>query len=551
MRLAELCATIGQSGVLGRATLAATGKHASQFKGRVLRLLGQDDHPAIRISTLTVAISTLVVLSLLLVPVAWRSAARATEEPNQATAAEPKESPEQSAPLQAVPSAKAEDLKPVSMSAAAFARLSPAEQRASLVRVFQRRLEHSRDLYYETEQIWRSYENYNNQDREASRGYEEAGRMLGQLPSNRVKCRHWRLGDSFRMDEEGYDKPSNVQWSSRSSEGVNAEEGIGRIADVSKDPKSPPSAQVVYPFDPLDNNRYILWLDGKHSLDLLYGQPRRDDYLFHHLVDHQAQFEITPLPDRDKVRLAFDWKPSWATSAGGKRVYLLDPQKGFLPVECDSRYDDPSTMPPRKLWRIEKFFVEESRLVGDVWMPTKLTETLAASTVPDRISVWAIKVLRIERGTVKPADLMVRFTEGMNIVDVIEGVTYVADAQGNPAGPVKFAPGWKHKPPETWPRLPSATKSKPDRSRAQADHSPAGKSPGTFSMASRLSAADRAMLQAEEDKKQARWKPIERGPEGASIQATRRARGTHGSRFEHPADLPDRRERIRVGLGDP
>ena len=199
------------------------------------------------------------------------------------------------------------------MSAAAFARLSPAEQRALLVRVFQRRLEHSRDLYYETEQIWRSYENYNNQDREASRGYEEAGRMLGQLPSNRVKCRHWRLGDSFRMDEEGYDKPSNVQWSSRSSEGVNAEEGIGRIADVSKDPKSPPSAQVVYPFDPLDNNRYILWLDGKHSLDLLYGQPRRDDYLFHHLVDHQAQFEITPLPDRDKVRLAFDWKPSWAT----------------------------------------------------------------------------------------------------------------------------------------------------------------------------------------------------------------------------------------------
>ena len=45
VRLAELCATIGQSGVLGRATLAATGKHASQFKGRVLRLLGQDGPP--------------------------------------------------------------------------------------------------------------------------------------------------------------------------------------------------------------------------------------------------------------------------------------------------------------------------------------------------------------------------------------------------------------------------------------------------------------------------------------------------------------------------
>ena len=42
--------------------------------------------------------------------------------------------------------------RPVSMSAEAFGRLSAAEQRALLVRVFQRHLEHSHNLYYETDE---------------------------------------------------------------------------------------------------------------------------------------------------------------------------------------------------------------------------------------------------------------------------------------------------------------------------------------------------------------------------------------------------------------
>ena len=37
-------------------------------------------------------------------------------------------------------------------------------------------------------------------------------------------------------------------------------------------------------------------------------------------------------------------------------------------------------------------------------------------------------MLRIERGAVKPGDLFLPFTAGMQIRDVIEGVTYVADA---------------------------------------------------------------------------------------------------------------------------
>ena len=75
--------------------------------------------------------------------------------------------------------------------------------------------------------------------------------------------------------------------------------------------------------------------------------------------------------------------------------------------------------------------MEESRLVGDVWMPTKLTDKTIASSMPDMIFVCETKMSRIESGTVKPGDLFVRFTQGMQIADTIEGLTYVADAQGN------------------------------------------------------------------------------------------------------------------------
>ena len=92
----------------------------------------------------------------------------------------------------------------------------------------------------------------------------------------------------------------------------------------------------------------------------------------------------------------------------------------------------------------------------------------------------------MESGNVKPADLLLPFTEGMQVADVIEGVTYTADAKGN-ATDVKDAPNWKHDPPKGWHQ---------------------GRVEEAYSLASRIPAAERKRLVEE---REAKSKPIDEG----------------------------------------
>ncbi|HUT90393.1 MAG TPA: M56 family metallopeptidase, partial [Thermoguttaceae bacterium] len=480
VRIGELCSgAAGDRRPLAPAALAATGKNSSQFKRRVLRVLNHAETPAIRLTTTGVVISMLLILSVLLAPVAWRSAARAEQPPEAATVAADDDSPEGARLPQGSPPAKREALQPVSMSAEEFGQLPKADQRALLVRVFRRRLEHSEHLHYELEQVVRRYENRDG----------EPGKPLEDGTAGRWQYRHWRLGDSFRMDVNAYRNLTDADFASCISMGVNGEEGVGRNTTIRMDGSKPPSGQVRYPFHPSGGDRYLRWLDSPKD-------PELGQHFFPYLLNRKGEFDIEAPVAGDKVRLSVPWQPEWAAAPGGSRVYLLDPQKGFLPVRCDSRYDDPPTK-PRPRWRVEKFVVEEARLVGDVWMPIKLTEQVAASTVPDMIAVYETTVSRIECGTVRPADVVVPFIEGMKVVDTIEGVTYVADAQGNPAGPVKAAPGWRHEPPEGRPeRKPAAPSSVgPGTAVPPAKGSP---------IARRLSAGDREMLRMEEEKERDR-----------------------------------------------
>ena len=347
-----------------------------------------------------------------------------------------------------------EDHKPVSMSAEEFARLSAEEQKALLVRVFQRRLEHSRNLYYELDQTFRGIENPDG----------KAGKPPKRLFANRCQYRHWRVDDSYRMDTKSYLNLEAAEPSSFSSMGVNAAEGLGRNISIPKDGKRPPSGDVQYPLDPSQGNLYLTWLTPKYSQD--YPVPR--DYLFPDLLEHKDDFKIEAPVAGDKVRLTVPWQPQW----NGKRVFILDPEKGFLPVRCDSSYDC-ELEDGRPMWRKERFTVEDSRLVGDVWMPVWLKTELRCSSGPDMMNTNEAKVTRIEHGTATSADIRVPFTEGMVIHDVVEGAIYTADAQGRPGPDLKLAPNWKHRPPKGWKR---------------------GDPGGTFSMASRYSPADRKKL---------------------------------------------------------
>jgi len=356
----------------------------------------------------------------------------------------------------------------VSISAETFGRLSTAEQRALLVRIYRRRLEQAQNLFYEVDATWKYYEDDD--------GHPGKPRKLN--PSDRTQYRHWLLGDSFRKDNYQFANIGDAEPSHCSSYAQNAVEGVARVTRIDKTGKTPPSGEIQYP-NPSDDggDDYIYWFDHRGRKPSTY----LDEYLFPYLIGHQDQFEIkAPIAD-GKVQLTVPWQPLWAEKPGGKRVYVLDPQKGFLPIRCDSRWDDVTLRVGGPQWRIERLEVQESRLVGDVWLPTRLTNEVATPSAHKLHTVCELKVWRIEPGSVKPGDFFLSFTAGMQVRDTIEGVTYVADAQGNAVDP-KFDPDWKCQPPAGWSKRAS-------------------------SMLSRFSPTDRAKLDAEKkslDEKESR-----------------------------------------------
>jgi len=408
-----------------------------------------------------------------------RCVAQAEPTPKVAGAADTQDSPEPAKADPANQPAGPKELRTVSMSAEEFSRLSAEEQRALLVRVFQRRLEHAKNLYYDTEQVARSHHSLDG----------EPGKPLETSSGQRRRYRHWRLGDSFRIDTDTYRNRQDTEpWESRSM-AADCEAGLGRDRTISKDKKIPTRGFVRYPFEPVSLDRYRCWITDKTGRSELHHVMEWGNFLFSYLLERKDEFEIEAPAAGDKVRLTLPWQSARAEKPGGKRVYLLDPRKGFLPIRYDARYDSPpESAHPR--WQTEKLVVEESRLVGDVWMPIKLRETGFMSLFPDTVGVRETEVLRIEQGTVTRADLMVPFTEGMEVIDAIKGVRYVADAQGNPAGPVKLAPGWNSKPPEGCPK------------RKDGD-------PPVPGWSSRLSPADMEMLRMDKEEKESRRNRME------------------------------------------
>lgn len=313
----------------------------------------------------------------------------------------------------------AEVLQPTSISAEAFSRLSSADQRALLVRVFERRLEHAGNLQYEVDLQYRFFENANG----------APGRRK-EFSVHRV-CRQWQLGGSYRLDSDMYlpEAASPHKWTATS---YNAQEGVGRFTLRQKGLERAFGRIDSRHDNLLEDNRFCLWLNGTY--------PHKEDYLFRYLLDHQSEFVVKAPVDGGHVELVVGYQPWWADKSGGQRVFLLDPNKGFLPIRGDSRWDAPPSG-GHDNWRIERFTVEESQLVGDVWLPVRITEQLAGSPAPDNFTVLEMTVSRLEYGRVTPADLVVPFTEDMQVVDAIKGVTYVTDSDGNPAGRIERVMG--------------------------------------------------------------------------------------------------------------
>ena len=302
------------------------------------------------------------------------------------------------------------------MSVDEFRQLSAAEQRALLAALFQRRLELAKNIHVASTSSCDLHKYLDGQ----------IGEKVTSTYFDRFRL--WRLNNSYRMDSETYKDRGAPDPAQTVSSAFYADEGFGRYT-VRQHHMKAGVGRIDTAHDPIvESNRYAYWLDGDF--------PHKEFYLFRYLLDHREEWGVEAAAEGDAVTLTVPWQPWFSDKPLGERRFLLDPQKGFLPVQGHSRWD--RTLGNGKpSWRVEDFVVEESQLVGDVWMPTKLREEVWASSVADQIAVYEIEASDFKVGTVTAEDLHVAFTEGMDIVDAVKGVNYIADANGNPAGPVK------------------------------------------------------------------------------------------------------------------
>jgi hypothetical protein len=328
--------------------------------------------------------------------------------------------------------ARAQDRAAFAMPLGEFQQLSAAEQKALLGRVFEHRLEHAKNIYFEVQVRMAGYEYRNGQ----------VGKKT--FDANGRNYRLWRLVDAYRMasDRGGIDVAIPIEFV---NSGFDPREGIGKSTVRFKgNNRAYGRIDSVHDISEEDN-RLTYWLDGKHPT------TGWGEYIFRFLVDNKDSYVIETPVDQNMVRLKVPWITIVSPEPWGTREFILDPSKGFLPIRGKGRWETDKFGDGKTHWRVEEFEVGDSQLVGDVWMPLHLKEIIVSSRRANACNVLETKVTKIEWGTVKPEDLEVAFSPGMRIVDAIKGDTYVVGENGEPtqvqpvvgreAQPLPAAPG--------------------------------------------------------------------------------------------------------------
>jgi hypothetical protein len=118
-----------------------------------------------------------------------------------------------------------ENPQPITMSASRFGEMSAADQKALLERVFERRLEHARNLHYEVDIYCSHYENRDG----------ELGGLLPDIAPRRFQYQQWQLDDSYRLNTNKYRSPDFEELYVWMSSGFDADQGVGRSTIRVKD----------------------------------------------------------------------------------------------------------------------------------------------------------------------------------------------------------------------------------------------------------------------------------------------------------------------------
>jgi hypothetical protein len=307
-----------------------------------------------------------------------------------------------------------------SMSVEEFCNLSPRDQKAILASAFEYRLQHAKNIYYESQTRLGIYE--------YSDGH--LGKQLIGLQG--ANYRQWRLGNSYRMEYERGGGPEVKKPDTFGSSSLDSVTGV-----VKSSARRAESQRLVGRIDTVQNpileeNRYRYWLDGANVMHADTQREPLGEYVIRYLVDHKEGYTVEAPIDQDKVRLILPWKPIHSDRPLGQREFVLVPRKGFLPVSGKGRWET-EPVDGKTVWQTEEFTVEASQLVKDVWMPTHLRElTRGSSQRPNRIALWVTKVTKMEAGMVTPKDLETPFPPGIKVVDATKAVSYVVGENGEP-----------------------------------------------------------------------------------------------------------------------
>lgn len=289
------------------------------------------------------------------------------------------------------------------------ARGNGRDEREAIAESLRKRLEFSNNLKYEV-------------DVELVVANNVDGKPQGIIETSPFRrCRVWRLNGSFRVETDLFRPGETSQVSMWSNAGYNTDEGVAR--STVKKAGLVAGRIDTEPDRVIACDRYAYFLDGTY--------PHEEEHILRDLLRFEDQWIVEPV-DSDIVRITSPFQPPWEKTPRGSRVILLDRSRGYLPISGDSRQDD-----SQGYWRIERFRVPEAVQIKDIWMPMRITEELAASPAPKTFSVLNTTVKSIEQGVVSKSDLLVPFSEGIQVVDAIKAVTYTADANGSPAGPVE------------------------------------------------------------------------------------------------------------------
>jgi len=292
-----------------------------------------------------------------------------------------------------------------------FASLNHDDQ-ATIVRIaMEERMVFAKNIFYESTRITR-IQKFDG---------EVPGKVTHGDNMPKFVHRHWKLGDSYRMDTDAYWSAAHSNPAQLVQNQFDANQGVtrGRVNGFGDERIF---ARIDTKQDSYNSeNRYAFWLFGEDVFDA--------EFLIRYMVQHADQYEIEIENDTKLIKLTVPWMPLHSRSEVlGKRTVWLDSTKKFLPISGKARWDDDKNA---GMWRTEEFVVLDSQLVGNVWMPMKIRELIQTNLADEGIfCVNVTTVQKIEQGTVTEGDLWVEFPPGTKVIHAIEGVTYKIGPNG-------------------------------------------------------------------------------------------------------------------------